>query len=378
MIYLDYNATAPLRPEVFEAMKPFLTERWGNPSSSYTFGSKLKAEIEAARRSVARLVNANASEVVFTGSATEADNTALNAALAAQPGKRHIITSAVEHSAVLNHCIFLETQGVRITRLPVDADGLPDLNALEAAFADDTALVSLMWANNETGVLFPVAEIAALCRARGVLFHCDAVQAAGKLPIDFKAVPIDYLAMSAHKLGGPKGVGALIVRKGAPFASTLHGGHQERGRRGGTENVAGIVGFGRAAELAQIEVIDYATRVGPLRDRLETELLAGIPGAERNGHATERLANTSSITFPGVEAEALLLLLDQAGVCASAGSACLADSDEPSHVIRAMKPKSSAARQMIRVSLGKETTVGEVDLAVRALTEAVTKLRGVQ
>ncbi len=375
MIYLDHNATAPLRPEVFEAMRPFLTDRWGNPSSSYGFGAKLKAEIEAARRAVAKLVNASAGEVVFTGSATEADNTALNAALTARPDKRHIITSAVEHSAVLNHCAFLETQGVRVTRLPVDADGLLDLAALDAAFAEDTALVSLMWANNETGVLFPVAEIAARCRARGVPFHCDAVQAAGKLPIDFKVIPIDYLALSAHKLGGPKGVGALIVRKGSPFEPLVHGGHQERGRRGGTENVAGIVGFGRAAELVLAEVKDYAAQVTPLRDRLEGELLARLAGVERNGHPTERLANTTSLTFPGVEAEALLLLLDQAGVCASAGSACLADSDEPSHVIRAMKPRSAAARQMIRFSLGKETTLAEVDAAVTALVDAVGRLR---
>ena len=375
MIYLDHNATSSLRPEVFAAMRPFLTERWGNPSSSYNFGSKLKAEIEAARRAVALLVNASVSEVVFTGSATEADNTALNAALAAQQGKRHVITSAVEHSAVLNHCTFLETQGVRVTLLPVDAVGRLDLAALDAAFAEDTALVSLMWANNETGVLFAVAEIAARCRARGVPFHCDAVQAAGKLPIDLKAVPIDYLALSAHKLGGPKGVGALIVRKGAPFAPMLHGGHQERGRRGGTENVAGIVGFGRAAELARAEVASYAAHVAPLRDRLETELLARVAGAERNGHPTERLANTSSITFPGVEAEALLLLLDQAGICASAGSACLADSDEPSHVIRAMKPQSAAARQMIRFSLGLDTTEPEVDAAVTAVVAAVARLR---
>jgi cysteine desulfurase len=375
VIYLDYNATAPLRPEVFAAMKPFLTERWGNPGSSYTFGSKLKAEIEAARRSVALLVNASTSEVIFTGSATESDNTALNAALAAQPGKRHLITSAVEHSAVLNHCAFLETQGVRVTRLPVDADGLLDLAALDAAFADDTALVSLMWANNETGVLFPVAEIAARCRARGVPFHCDAVQAAGKLSIDLKTVPVDYLSLSAHKLGGPKGVGALIVRKGAPFTPTLHGGHQERGRRGGTENVAGIIGFGQAAELARSEIAGYDARVAPLRDRLETELLARIPGAERNGHANQRLANTASITFPGVEAEALLLLLDQAGICASAGSACLADSDEPSHVIRAMKPQSAAARQMIRFSLGRETTQSDVESVMHAIQTSVRRLR---
>jgi cysteine desulfurase len=287
VIYLDYNATAPLRPEVLEAMMPFLTERWGNPSSSYGFGSKLKAEIEAARHSVARLVNASAGEVVFTGSATEADNTALHAALVAQPGKRHVITSVVEHSAVLNHCAFLETQGVRVTRLPVNGEGLLDLDALDAAFAGDTALVSLMWANNETGVLFPVAEIAARCRARGVPFHCDAVQAAGKLPVDFKTVPVDYLSLSAHKLGGPKGVGALIVRKGTPFRPYLHGGHQEKGRRGGTENVAGIVGFGRAAELATGEMAGYAVRVAPLRDRLEQAILAAVPEAERNGHTTE-------------------------------------------------------------------------------------------
>jgi cysteine desulfurase len=375
VIYLDYNATTPLRPEVFEAMKPFLTERWGNPSSSYGFGSKLKAEVEAARRAVAKLVNASASEVIFTGSATEADNTALNAALVAQPGKRHIITSAVEHSAVLNHCAFLETQGVRVTRLPVNEEGLLDLAALDAAFTDDTALVSLMWANNETGVVFPVAEIAARCRARGVPFHCDAVQAAGKLAIDLKSTPIDYLALSAHKLGGPKGVGALVVRKGTPFAPHLHGGHQEKGRRGGTENVAGIIGFGRAAELALLEISKYAAHVAPLRDRLESELLARVPEVERNGHPVERLANTTSLTFPGIEAEALLLLLDQAGICASAGSACLADSDEPSHVIRAMKPQSAAARQMIRFSLGIGTTAANVDSVVAAVVTAVKRLR---
>ena len=374
MIYLDYNATTPLRPEVFEAMKPFLTERWGNPSSSYGFGSQLKGEIEAARRSVARLVNASASEVIFTGSATEANNTALNAALVAQPGKRHIITSAVEHSAILNHCSFLEKQGVRITRLPVDSEGLLDLAALNAAFAEDTALVSLMWANNETGVIFPVAEIAARCKAHGVPFHCDAVQAAGKLPIDFKTVPADYLSLSAHKIGGPKGIGALIVRKSSPFVPYLHGGHQERGRRGGTENVAGIIGFGCSAELARVEVEDNAAHVGPLRDLFEAGLLAEIPSAERNGHLLHRLPNTSSITFHGIEAEALLLLLDQSGICASAGSACLADSDEPSHVVRAMKPKGASFRQMVRFSLGAKTTAGEINMAMLAVADSIRRL----
>ena len=375
MIYLDHNATTPLRPEVFEAMRPFLTERWGNPSSSYAFGSQLKAVIDAARAQVATLLGASVREIVFTGSATESNNTALSAALSADPAKRHIITSAVEHSAVLNHTIFLEKHGCRVTRLPVDREGLLSLADLEAALTPETALVSLMWANNETGVLFPVAEIATLCQRRGVRFHCDAVQAIGKLPVDLRSLPIDYLSLSAHKLGGPKGVGALFVRKGAPFAPHLHGGHQERGRRGGTENVAGIVGLGRAAELARKEMPGYAAAVQPLRDRLETELLARIPGAELNGHATRRLPNTTNLTFPGVESEALLILLDQAGICASAGSACLADSDEPSHVVRAMKPESAASRQMVRFSLGRETTAAQIETTVEAVVRVVGTLR---
>lgn len=375
MIYLDHNATTPLRPEVFETMRPFLTERWGNPSSSYAFGSSLKSVIEEARGHVAALLGASAREIVFTGSATESNNTALLAALSADPAKRHIVTSAVEHSAVLNHTIFLEKHGYRVTRLPVDRDGLLDLATLDAALAPDTAVVSLMAANNETGVLFPVADIAALCARRGVRFHCDAVQAVGKIPLNLKSLPVDYLSLSAHKLGGPKGVGALFVRKGAPFAPHLHGGHQERGRRGGTENVAGIVGLGRATELARAELPTYATAVQPLRDRLETELLARIPSAERNGHATQRLPNTTNLTFPGIESEALLLLLDQAGICASAGSACLADSDEPSHVVRAMKPESAASRQMVRFSLGRETTAADIAQTVAAVGRVVGSLR---
>lgn len=374
MIYLDHNATTPLRPEVFEVMRPFLTERWGNPSSSYAFGSKLKSVIEEARGYVATLIGASAREIVFTGSATESNNTALLAALQADPAKRHIVTSAIEHSAVLNHTIFLEKIGYRVTRLPVDRDGLLDPAALAAAITPETAVVSLMWANNETGVIFPVAEIAALCQKRGARFHCDAVQAVGKLPVDLKRVPIDYLSLSAHKLGGPKGVGALFVRKGAPFAPHLHGGHQERGRRGGTENVAGIAGLGRAAELAHKELPGYAAAVQPLRNRLETELLARISSAERNGHATQRLPNTTNLTFHGIESEALLLLLDQAGLCASAGSACLADSDEPSHVVRAMKPDGAASRQMVRFSLGLGSTAADIERAVAAVINAVGTL----
>lgn len=357
-------------------MRVYLTERWGNPSSSYTFGSQLKAVIEEARGYVAALIGASSREIVFTGSATESNNTALAAALSADPAKRHVITSAVEHSAVLNHTIFLEKHGYRVTRLPVDRDGLLSLADLDAAFSPETAVVSLMWANNETGVVFPVSEIAVRCQQRGVRFHCDAVQAVGKLPINLKTLPIDYLSLSAHKLGGPKGVGALFVRKGAPFAPHLHGGHQERGRRGGTENVAGIAGLGRAAELARADLPTYAAIVQPLRDRLESELLMRIPRVERNGHATQRLPNTINLTFPGIESEALLLLLDKAGVCASAGSACLADADEPSHVVRAMKPESAASRQMVRFSLGKDTTAAEIEGAVTATVRAVAALGG--
>lgn len=277
---------------------------------------------------------------------------------------------------MLNHIIFLEKHGYRVTRLPVGRDGLLDLATLDAAISHDTGVVSLMWANHETGVLFPVAEIAALCQRRGVPFHCDAVQAVGKLPISLKTLPVDYLSLSAHKLGGPKGVGALFVRKGAPFVPHLHGGHQERGRRGGTENVAGIVGLGCAAELAHAELPRYEASVRALRDRLESDLLARVPNAERNGHATERLPNTTNMTFRGVESEALLLLLDQSGICASAGSACLADSDEPSHVVRAMKPEGGASRQRVRFSLGTANTSKEVDAAIAAVVRVTQVLRG--
>lgn len=371
MIYLDHNATTPLRPEVFEAMRPFLTERWGNPSSSYAFGSQLKSVIEEARSHVAALLGASSREIVFTGSATESNNTLRRALRRSdQAPHRHLRRRALGCPQPRDL--------PRKTPLPchsLDRDGLLDLATLDTAIFPDTAVVSLMWANNETGVFFPVPEIAALCQARGVRFHCDAVQAAGKLPVDLKRVPIDYLSVSAHKLGGPKGVGALYVRKAAPFAPYLHGGHQERGRRGGTENVAGIVGFGRAAELARQEQPTYTAAVQPLRDRLESELLARLPSAERNGHATRRLPNTTNLTFPGIESEALLLLLDQAGICASAGSACLADSDEPSHVVRAMKPESAASRQMVRFSLGRETTTADVDRTIEGVSRVIETLR---
>lgn len=376
MIYLDHNATTPIAPKVLEAMLSYLTTEWGNPSSSYKFGAKLKGAIEAAREQIAELIGAGGREVLFTSCATESNNAAIHAALKANPGKRHIITSAVEHSSVLNYCRALECGGYRVTYLPVDRDGLLKLADLENAITDETAVVSLMWANNETGVLFPVKEMAELCRARGVLFHCDAVQAIGKIPINMREVPVDYLSITGHKFGAPKGIGALYVRRKTPFAPLIVGGHQERGLRGGTECVPLIVGLGKAAELARQHLSSYEQKVRPLRDALEAGILSSIPNTELNGHKTQRLANTSNITFHGIESEALLILLDQEGICASSGSACLADSDEPSHVVKAMKPESTASRQMIRFSLGLENARADINSVIAAARKTVTALHG--
>lgn len=374
MIYLDHNATTPIAPEVLEAMMPYLTSEWGNPSSSYKFGAKLKGVIETARGQVAELIGASGREIIFTSCATESNNAAIHAALKANPGKRHIVTSAVEHSSVLNYCMTLEKDGYRVTHLPVDRDGLLKPADVENAITDATAVVSLMWANNETGVLFPVKEIAEICRTRGVLCHCDAVQAAGKVDIDVRTVQADYLSLTGHKFHAPKGVGALYVRRKSPFSPYLHGGHQERNLRGGTENVALIVGMGKAAELSRKQLPGYQKKVRPLRDALEEGILNSIPNTELNGHKTQRLANTTNITFPGIESEALLILLDQEGVCASSGSACLADSDEPSHVVKAMKPESTASRQMIRFSLDAGDTAAEIKTAVAAVKKTTAML----
>lgn len=375
MIYLDHNATTPVAREVREVMLPFLDTDWGNPSSSYRFGARLRNVVETAREQVAALLGGSPGEIVFTSCATESNATALQAALKARPGKRHVITSAVEHSSVLSHCVALEAEGVRVTYLPVDRDGLLKLADLQAAISEDTAVVSLMGANNETGVLFPVRQIAELCHARKVLFHCDAVQTVGKVPVDVRDLPVDYLSITGHKFNAPKGVGALFVRREAPFSPLLHGGHQERGRRGGTENVALIAGMGRAAELALKGLPDYDPTVSPLRDALEQGILGAVSDTGLNGHSTQRLANTTNITFHGIEAEALLLLLDQEGICASSGSACLADSDEPSHVVKAMKPDTGASRQTIRFSLGMDNTMQQIEAAIRAVRMAVTALQ---
>ena len=374
MIYLDHNATTPILPEVREAILPYLADEWGNASSSYRFGSKLKGVIEASRGEVAALLGASAREIIFTGCATESNNAAIHAALKANPHKRHIITSQVEHSAVLQTCQAWEREGYRVTYLGVDRDGLLDFAQLESALDDDCAVVSLMWANNETGVLFPVQKIGELCRERGVLFHCDAVQAIGKLPVDVSKMPIDYLALAGHKINAPKGIGALYVQRKAPFVPYLHGGHQERGRRGGTENIAFIAGLGKAAELAKTRVLAYDQTVRPLRDALENGILETIACAELNGHQTQRLPNTSNISFKGIESEALLLLLDREDICASSGSACLADSEEASHVIQAMEPEIDG-RQTVRFSLGIRNTPKEIASVIEDIQKSVDMLR---
>ena len=375
MIYLDHNATTPVLPEVREAMLPYLSDEWGNPSSSYRFGSKLKSVMERAREQVADLIGAKSTrEIIFTSGGTESNNTAIHSAVMAQPKKRHIVTSQVEHSSVLTYCRYLEQyHGYRVTYLPVDHEGLLSMKDLGNAITSDTALVSLMWANNETGVLFPVAEIGTLCRSRELLYHCDAVQAVGKVSVDLSDFPCDYLSLTGHKIGAAKGIGALYIHRAAPFIPMIHGGHQERSRRGGTENVASAAGLGVAASIAMERLPYYESSVRTLRDSLEEGVLNTIPETERNGHKDQRLANTTNIAFSGIESEALLIFLDQAGVLASSGSACLADSPDPSHVIAAMK-QGDVARQSIRFSLGANTQDVTISDSIVAIRSAVNGL----
>lgn len=375
MVYLDNNATTPIAPEVLEAMLPFLRDQWGNPSSAYGFGKRVARHLEQAREQVAALLNADPREIIFTSGGTESNNTALHSALVTQPGKRHVLTTAVEHSAIINYGEYLRKRGYEVTFLPVERDGLLDVHLLEKSIRADTALVSVMWANNETGVIFPIEEIAALCRSKGVAFHTDAVQAAGKVRIDVRAADVDLLSLSAHKLHAPKGIGLLYVKKRTKFQPYLVGGHQERGRRGGTENVAGIVGFGRAAELARARLDEQNTRVRAMRDRLEQTIVKTIPRASRNGAREPRLPNTANMAFDGVEAEGVLALLDQAGICASSGSACTSGSLEPSHVLRAMGLPVARARGCVRFSLSFYNTDDDVDELLRLLPGIIAKLR---
>lgn len=356
-------------------MAPYLRERWGNPSSVYAFGHKVKEAIECARESVATLIGAETSEVVFTSGGTESSNTAFHCGMNADAGRRHLIMSAVEHSAGMQSAADFKTQGFRVTHLPVRSDGLMDLAELDAMIQPDTAMLSLMWANNETGVIFPIAKVGALCRRRGVLFHTDAVQAAGKLPIDVQAAKVDYLSLSGHKIYAPKGVGALYVREGAPYRSLILGGGQEKRRRAGTQNVASIVAMGMAAQLAWQGLEEEATRVGRLRDQLEKSLLQ-LPFVRRNGSPGPRLPNTSNLAFEGIEAEALLLLLDKEGICASSGSACSTGSLEPSHVLTAMGLPRSLAMGSVRFSLGRTTTMTDVNHLTSVLPKLLKRLRG--
>jgi cysteine desulfurase len=374
-VYLDNNATTQVAPEVLEEMLPYFTQFYGNPSSMHTFGGNVAKKIKEARAKLAELLGAQPEEIVFTSCGTESDSTAIWAALRANPGKRHIITSNVEHSAIKNLSEYLARHGYRVTFVPVDKLGRLDLEYLYDHLDDETAIVSLMWANNETGVIFPVEQIAARVRKRGAIFHTDAVQTVGKVPINMAANTIDMLALSGHKLHAPKGVGALYIRRGTKFAPFLLGGHQEHGRRGGTENVAGVVGLGKAAELAAARMTDENTRVKALRDKLENTLLQRIANSMVNGDRENRLPNTSSLAFEFVEGESILLMLDEYNICASSGSACTSGSLEPSHVLRAMDVPFTAAHGSIRFSLSIYNTEAEIDLVIEKLPPIIDRLR---
>ena len=375
IIYLDNNATTQLDPAVIEEMLPFLTKYYGNPSSGYALAAKVRTAVDLARERLAALLGCEASEIVFTSCGTESNNAVINSALQFEPRGKHIVTSAVEHSAILRPCQDLAKRGCEVTFLGVDQDGNVDLGELEAAIRPETAIVSLMWANNETGVLFPVEKIAEMCREKGVIFHTDAVQAAGKIPIRLRDTAINFLSLSAHKFHGPKGVGALYVNRRTRFYPSIVGGGQENGRRGGTENVALITGLGKAAERAAESLSEEETRVRAMRDRFEKTILEAVSGASVNGAGAKRLPNTSSVSFDGIESPAALLLLDRHHICCSAGSACRTGSQEASHVLRAMNPKGDGARRSLRFSFGRFNSDAQVDRAIEIVPKVIEKLR---
>lgn len=374
-VYLDNNATTRIDPMVLEAMMPFLTEHYGNPSSIHDFGTPSRAALERAHQQVAALLGADhASEIIFTSCATEATSTALHACVELMPERREIITTAVEHPATLAVCEHLERQGYLIHRIGVNSDGALDMEQYRQALSTRVAVVSVMWANNETGVLFPVIEMAAMAQEYGALFHCDAVQVVGKIPLDIGRTQIDMLSCSAHKLHGPKGVGCLYLRRGTRFRPLLRGGHQERGRRAGTENIAGIVGMGTACELAQIH-LPGAASLAQLRDRLQEGLIAQVPSVMVMGGNQPRVPGTTNLAFEFIEGEAILLLLNQAGIAASSGSACTSGSLEPSHVMRAMNIPYTAAHGSIRFSLSRYTREKEIDYVIDTLPTIIARLR---
>ncbi len=375
MIYLDNNATTQLDPAVVEEMMPFLTTLYANPSSGYGFGSQARCAINLARTRVAALLGCGASEIVFTGSGTEANNTAINSALQMDGQRQHIVTTAVEHSAVRRHCEELQKRGCEVTFLGVDAEGNLDLAELEKAIRPDTAIVSVMWANNETGVLFPVEEIARIAQEKGTLFHTDAVQAVGKVPINLADSAISFLSLAGHKLHAPKGVGALYVKGRMRFRPLIIGGSQESGRRAGTENVASIAGLGKAAERAAAAMEEEQTGVRAMRDRFESGLTEKISGARVNGNRKMRLPNTSNLGFDGIESDAALALLDQRRICCSAGSACRTGSLSASHVLHAMGMSDGSARSSLRFSFGRFNSESEVNKALEIIPEVIAKLR---
>jgi cysteine desulfurase len=376
MIYMDYNATAPVHPEVLEAILPFYRERFGNPSSIHWAGRMVKGAVEEAREEVAALIGCAPSEIVFTSCGSEADNMAIKGIAAANRSRgNHIVTTAVEHPAVLNTCLYLEHEGFRVTRLPVDRQGLVDLDELQAAISGETIVVSAMFANNETGVLFPVKEIGAICRERGVFFHCDGVQAVGKVPVNCHDMDIGLLSLSGHKLGAPKGIGALVVRKGIKLHPLIHGGAQERNRRAGTENVAGIVALGKACQVAKEEMPAESARLRGLRDRLEEGIMAIYPRAGLNGHREKRLPTTANISFTGLEADSLLLNLDLKGIAVSSGSACSSGTLKLSPVLAAMGIDPAAAKGSIRFSLGRDNGDADVDHVLGVLPEILGRLQ---
>jgi len=374
-IYLDNNATSQVAPEVLEAMLPYFHELYGNPSSMHSFGGQVSKTIRDAREKVATLIGADPEEIIFTSCGTESDNTAILSALAVNPDKKKIVTSRVEHPAVKVLCEHLKERGCHVTELPVDSEGKLNIEEYESSLSKDTAVVSLMWANNETGVIFPVEEAASLARERGILFHTDAVQAVGKIPINMRANSIDMLSLSGHKLHAPKGVGVLYVRKGTKFSPFLIGGHQEKGRRGGTENTASIVALGKACELAARKMETENTRVKYLRDKLERNLLEAIPNSRVNGEKINRLPNTTNISFEFVEGEGILLLMDQFNICASSGSACTSGSLQPSHVLRAMGVPFTMAHGSVRFSLSVYNTEEEIDFVIEKLPPIIERLR---
>ena len=372
VIYLDNNATTQIAPEVFEAMLPWLREGYGNPSSAYRLGRAAEGALVEARARVAALAGCQNEEMIFTSCGTESINTAILSALALDPDKRHIVTSAVEHSATIKLCEYLARRGYEITWLPVDSSGQLDLARLEESIRPDTAIVSLLWANNETGVLFPVQEIAAITQKKKTILHIDAVQAFGKMPFQLEGSGIQFVSLSGHKLYAPKGVGGLYVNRRVKYTPLLRGS-QENARRGGTQNVASIVAFGKAAELAAAHIND--PRIRELRDKLESSLLSSISGSSLNGAPDCRLPNTSNISFDGIESEGALILLDERGICCSAGSACSSGSVNPSHVLKAMGLSNDKARASLRFSVGRFTTPQDIENACEVIPAVITKLR---